>query len=158
MTSHQDSEMSRPVPPNAAAGVKLHTGGCHCGAVRYRVELDASRGSRCNCSICNKVSQLGGMVKPEAFELHSGTESITQYAMGQVSVRSFCKHCGIHCFGAGHLAELGGDFVSVNLNTLDDLDPIDVTVMYWDGRHDNWDAGPSDQPFRIATPASASAA
>ena len=31
------------------SGLKLHTGGCHCGAIRYEVELDASRGGRCNC-------------------------------------------------------------------------------------------------------------
>src|SRR3954467_11938862 len=95
--------------PSANSGPRLHTGGCHCGAVRFQVELDASRGGRCNCSICNKVSQLGGMVKPDAFKLLSGKESITEYAWGaKISTRSFCKHCGVHCFGMGHLAELGG--------------------------------------------------
>ncbi|HKO47224.1 MAG TPA: GFA family protein [Polyangiaceae bacterium] len=133
----------------ASNAPKLHAGGCHCGAVRYQATIDVSQGGRCNCSICNKVSQLAAIVKPEAFQLLSGRDSITEYAFGSVSRRSFCKHCGIHCFGAGHLAELGGDFVSVNLNTLDDVDPLDVKVIYWDGRHDNWQAGPSDQPWRM---------
>ena len=131
-------------------GLKLHTGGCHCGAVRFQVEIDASQGSRCNCSICNKISQLGAIVKPGAFKLLAGEDSISQYVWGhQVSRRSFCKHCGVHCYGAGHLPELGGDFMSINLNTLDEVDPIDVKVTYWDGRHDNWQAGPRDQPWRI---------
>ncbi|HEY0466870.1 MAG TPA: GFA family protein [Polyangiaceae bacterium] len=135
---------------SAAGSPNLHTGGCHCGAVRYQVMIDASQGSRCNCSICNKVSQLGGLVKPDAFRLLSGDDSITKYAFGQsVSHRSFCKRCGVHCFGAGHLEVLGGDFVSINLNTLDDVDPLDVKVIYWDGRHNNWHAGPSDRPWRI---------
>lgn len=130
--------------------LKLHTGGCHCGAVRYQVRIDATQGARCNCSICNKVSQLGGLVKPEAFQLLAGEDSISKYAFNQkVSQRSFCKHCGVHCFGQGHLEVLGGDFVSINLNTLDDVDPLDVKVIYWDGRHNNWQAGPSDQPWRI---------
>jgi len=144
--------MSNPTASEALPvnGPKLHTGGCHCGAGRYQVEIDASHGSRCNCSICNKVSQLGGLVKPEAFRLLSGEDSITKYGFNHnVSKRSFCKHCGVHCFGAGHLAVLGGDFVSINLNTLDDVDPLDVKVIYWDGRHDNWQAGPNDQPWRI---------
>ena len=53
------------VETSPANGPQLHTGGCHCGAVRYRVAIDTSQGGRCNCSICNKVSQLGGMVKPD---------------------------------------------------------------------------------------------
>src|SRR6478735_2617560 len=140
-------------------GPKLHTGGCHCGAIRYQVTLDASQGTRCNCSICNKVSQLASMVKPDAFKLLSGEDSISKYIWGHgISHRAFCKHCGVHCYGAGHLAELGGDFVSINLNTLDDVDPIDVKVMYWDGRHDNWHAGPRDQPWRIEPKGDASVA
>lgn len=81
----------------------------------------------------------------------SDEDSITKYGFGQnISKRSFCKHCGVHCFGAGHLEVLGGDFVSINLNTLDRVDPRDVHVIYWDGRHDNWHAGPSDQPWPIS--------
>ncbi|HWZ89676.1 MAG TPA: GFA family protein [Polyangiaceae bacterium] len=127
-----------------------YSGGCHCGAVRYEVTLDATRGSRCNCSICTKVAQLGAMVKPAAFRVVSGAGSISKYVWGgQISTRHFCKHCGVHCFGAGHLAELGGDFVSVNLNTLDDIDPSEVAVVNRDGRHDNWQAGPRSTPWPI---------
>jgi len=42
------------------------------------------------------------------------------------------------------LPQLGGDYVSINLNALDEVDPRDVKVVYWDGRHDNWQAGPRD--------------
>jgi hypothetical protein len=139
-----------PVETSPVNGPQLHTGGCHCGAVRYQVTIDPSQGARCNCSICTKVSPLAAMVKPEAFQLLTGEDSITKYIWGhKISHRAFCKHCGVHCFGAGHLAELGGDFVSINLNTLDALDPVDVKVIYWDGRHDNWQAGPADKPWRM---------
>jgi hypothetical protein len=128
----------------------LHRGGCHCGAIRYEVTIDARNGSRCNCSICHKVAQLGGIVVPDAFKLTAGAESITKYSWGaKCGTRSFCKHCGIHCFGDGHLKELGGDFVSINYNSLDDVDPLDVNVAYWDGRHDNWQAGTRTTPWRI---------
>ena len=132
-------------------GPQLHKGGCHCGRVRYEVTIDVRNGSRCNCSICHKVAQLGGIVVPDAFKLLLGTENITEYAWGTLcGSRSFCKHCGIHCFGHGHLKELGGDFVSINYNSLDDVDPLDVKVAYWDGRHDNWQAGTRDTPWRMA--------
>lgn len=129
---------------------RKHTGGCHCGKVRFAVEIDATQGSRCNCSICTKLGQLGGIVKPAAFELTSDAAALGQYAWGaKISTRYFCKECGVFCFGRGHLAEVGGDFVSVNLNCLDDIDPRDVSVVYWDGRNDNWQAGPADKPWPI---------
>ena len=137
-----------PAPKND--NTQRHSGGCHCGAVRYQVTVDATHGGRCNCSICTKVAQLGAMVKPHAFSLVSGKESIGRYVWGgKISTRHFCKHCGVHCFGSGHLAELGGDFVSVNLNTLDDIEPSEVEVIHWDGRHDNWQAGPRSTPWPI---------
>ena len=141
-------------------GIRNHTGGCHCGAVRFTVEVDVSTGaSRCNCSICTKVAPTGGIVKPAAFTLVAGEDSLAAYEWGaKISRRYFCKTCGVHLFGRGHLAELGGDFVSVNFNTLDNLDLRDVPVVYWDGRHNNWQAGPRNTPwpmFDIAQDAAA---
>jgi hypothetical protein len=136
---------------SAPIGPKLHTGGCHCGAIRYQVTIDARNGSRCNCSICNKVAQLGGIVAPAAFILLAGAESSTEYTWRtKTASRVFCKHCGVHCYGHGHIPELGGEFVSINYNTLDDVDPSEVNVVYWDGRHDNWQAGPQATPWPIA--------
>jgi hypothetical protein len=130
---------------------KKRAGGCHCGAVRFEVRIDATAGSRCNCSICTKTAVLGGAVKPEALWLVSGEDNLSEYVWGgKISRRFFCKHCGVHCFGRGHLKELGGDYVSVNFNTLDDFDPRDAKVVYWDGRHDNWHAGPRSEPWPIA--------
>src|SRR5262245_29247346 len=56
------------------------TGSCHCGAVRFEVSLDLSRGgTRCNCSICTKVGTLSSLVKPEAFTLLQGEDSLSEY-------------------------------------------------------------------------------
>ena len=57
--------------------------------------------------------------------------------------------CGVRPFGRGHLKELGGDYMTVNLNALDDIDPADVKVNYWDGRHNNWEAGTRDRPWPV---------
>ncbi|HEY8073894.1 MAG TPA: GFA family protein [Labilithrix sp.] len=127
-----------------------HTGSCHCGAVRYEVDIEGARMSRCNCTICTKTAITGGIVKPSAFTLLRGEGDLGTYEWGmKVAKRHFCKHCGIHLFGRGHLEVLGGDFVSVNVNTLDDLDPWKVDVVFWDGRHDNWQAGPRKEPWPI---------
>lgn len=124
-------------------------GSCHCGAVRFEVELDVGAGaSRCNCSICTKVSSLTTSVKPAAFTLLAGEDALGKYEWGgKTGQRYFCKTCGVHCFGRGHLKELGGDFVSVNFNCFDDLELSTVKTTYWDGRHDNWYAGTRDTPW-----------
>ena len=139
-------ENSQKTPPTK------HTGACHCGAVRYEVVIDATTGSRCNCTVCTKTSVMGGGVKPDAFKVVSGEEHLSTYEWGaKISRRFFCKHCGVHCFGRGHLKEMGGDYVSVSFNTLDDYDPSEARVNYWDGRHDNWYAGARSTPWPIAT-------
>jgi hypothetical protein len=131
-----------------------HAGGCHCGAVRFEFEGDLSSGAgRCNCTVCTKIGPTGFIVKPGAFSLLSGEASLSEYVWGaKISRRSFCKHCGVHCFGRGHLAEIGGDFVSINLNCVDDIDLADVKLTYWDGRHDNWEAGPRSTPWPVKNP------
>ncbi len=126
-------------------------GGCHCGAVRFEVVVDPAQGGRCNCSICTKLAPTSAIVKPDDLVLTRGEDALSTYVWGgKISTRFFCKHCGVHCFGRGHLAELGGDYASVNLNTLDDVDPASVSVTYWDGRHNNWEAGPRPTPWPIA--------
>jgi hypothetical protein len=132
---------------------KTHRGSCHCGAVRFQADVDAGKGSRCNCSICAKVGQTGAIVKPGAFALLAGEDSLGMYEWGhKISKRFFCKHCGIHCFARGHLAELGGDYVSVNLNCLDETELADTQVTYWDGRHNNWQAGTRSTPWPVLSP------
>ncbi len=128
-----------------------HVGSCHCGAVRFEVVTELGKGvSRCNCTICTKLGATGTLVKPDAFTLLSGESSLGQYEWGgKVSKRSFCRACGVYCFGKGHLEVLGGDFVSVNVNCLDDVDQGKLEVSYWDGRHDNWQAGMRSTPWPI---------
>jgi len=128
-----------------------HTGSCHCGAVRFVVRADLSTGaSRCNCSICLKLGATGRIVKPDAFELVAEPDAVGAYEWGaKISQRHFCKRCGVYVFGRGRLDVLGGDFVSFNVNCLDDVDPNALPLVHWDGRHDNWQAGPRDRPWPL---------
>jgi hypothetical protein len=130
---------------------KTHAGGCHCGAVRFEVDLDLSAGgAMCNCSICAKLATLTTAVKPAAFRLLSGEASLSSYEWGGKSgQRKFCKHCGVQCFGPGYLEQLGGAYVSINLNALEDFDRATSKIGYWDGRHNNWQAGLRDTPWPI---------
>lgn len=143
--SHQESP-----GVSAPSGLQKHRGSCHCGKVRYEAECDLSKGTQCNCTVCTKLAQLGVIIEPEAFQLLQGEDEVSSYEWGQkVGKRFFCKHCGVYCYGTGHLEYLGGAYVSINLNTLDDVDPWALPRKHFDGRHDNWMAGMRDTPWPI---------
>jgi hypothetical protein len=129
----------------------VHLGSCHCGAIRFEVTADLSGGAtRCNCTVCTKLGGLGIIVAPEAVRSLTPEAELASYEWGgKVAKRYFCRTCGIHTFSRGFLPQLGGAFASVNVDTLDDVDPAQLKVGYWDGRHDNWMAGLRDTPWPI---------
>ena len=123
--------------------LKTYHGSCHCGAVRYKADIDLAQGTgKCSCSICTKTRNWSIGIKPNAFRLISGADDLSDYQFGSNNVHHpFCRHCGIQTFGHGHVAEMGGDFVSIKLATLDDVTPaelIEAPVRYFDGRDNNW--------------------
>jgi hypothetical protein len=135
-----------------ATGVRTYQGSCHCGAIRFEVDLDLGAPvNRCNCSFCTKLATAMLTVKPTAFRLLSGEESVADYqrTAGGPNHGPFCKRCGAHAFGYGNLPELGGEYRAVNVNCLDGLEVSRLAYQYWDGRHDNWDAGPRSEPWPI---------
>jgi hypothetical protein len=115
------------------------------------VTLDLSKGfSRCNCTICHKLGRAGIIVKPDAFRITKGADQLTDYQWGgKIGHHTFCKHCGTHAFGHGHLEQIGGDYVSINVQCLDDVDTLGLPVTHWDGRHNNWQAGARKEPWPI---------
>jgi hypothetical protein len=127
---------------------KTYHGSCHCGAVRYACEIDLAEGtSKCNCSICTKSRFWKAIVKADALRLLQGEDALTRYEFASHSVQHlFCSHCGVKPFGRGHLDDIG-DFVAVNLASLDDATPEELArapVRHEDGRHDDWAATPAE--------------
>ena len=127
--------------------VQTYKGGCHCGAVRYEASLDLAAGtSRCNCSICTKLRAWSAIAKPDQFRLIQGKDDLTAYVWGTaMGTRYFCRHCGITVYGEGHVEAIGGDYVSVNVASLD-IDPetfAAIPVRYMDGHNNNWQNEPA---------------
>lgn len=120
-------------------GVKTYRGSCHCGAVRFEVDLDLSAGTtRCNCTYCSKSGWWGCLVEPSAFRVMQGADSMQNLGKTPAADRGHCKQCGIAPFGHGNVPQIGGEYYSVNLRCLDDVDLSGTPVRYLDGRHDTW--------------------
>src|SRR5262245_28587099 len=111
---------------------KRHNGSCHCGAVKFVVEMDVEKsgGTRCNCSVCNKTNVTASRATPGALAVTQGQSLLSEYKTGSAG-RFFCSKCGVHLYGAGYVEEIGGDFLSVNLNALDDFDVGTLKIGYW---------------------------
>ena len=74
----------------------IHTGGCHCGNLRYALDAPLTDVAHCHCSICRRTS--GGIVVTWASvpvdSLKWLAGSPTTYDSGPSCVRYFCNNCG----------------------------------------------------------------
>jgi len=76
-----------------------YEGGCHCGAVRFRVDVEDHRAVTCNCSVCAKKGYLHVIVPPERFAILRGEDALTVYTFNtHVAKHMFCRTCGVHPF------------------------------------------------------------
>ena len=131
---------------------KAYAGSCHCGAVRFEVELDLAKGtSRCNCSICQKTRAWSAIVKPAAFRLLQGENALSDYQWGSKAGHNlFCKQCGVRPFGRGYVEQIGGDFVSINVGALDnasDEELANAPVQFMNGRDNDWFNAPRESRY-----------
>ncbi|MGK2921624.1 MAG: GFA family protein [Methyloceanibacter sp.] len=111
-----------------------HTGGCHCGRVRYEVEADIDEVMSCNCSMCQKRGTLLTFVPEQQFTLLSGGDDLTDYQFNKKIIHHlFCSTCGIGSFARG-VAPDGSEMVAINARCLDDIDLGALTVKLVDGR------------------------
>ena len=94
------------------------TGGCQCGALRYRIEGPLGPAGFCHCRMCQKAfGSLGAplvSVPPERFRWTRG-EPATFRSSPPVA-RGFCRDCGTPMF----LLEDGYGPIEIAIGTLDD--------------------------------------
>jgi hypothetical protein len=121
--------------PGLAAGVPatLHTGSCHCGRVRFKVEGLIDEAMACNCSICRRKGSLLWFVPRASLTLLTPDEDAGTYTFNRHVIKHrFCPVCGIHTFGEG-TAPAGQRMAAINLRCLEGLDLATIRVTHYDG-------------------------
>jgi hypothetical protein len=113
-----------------------HSGGCHCGRVRFEVEAPAAiEAVECNCSICSKSGFLHLIVPKSRFTLIQGSESLSTYTFNTgIAKHLFCKTCGVKSF---YVPRSHPDGYSVNVRCLEAATIERITLVAFDGK--NWE-------------------
>ncbi|ANM16388.1 GFA family glutathione-dependent formaldehyde-activating protein [Rhizobium sp. N541] len=116
---------------------QTHTsGGCQCGAVRYRAEGELGYPHLCHCRMCQKAAgnyfmPLGGVMHSN-FTLTRGAPKWFQSS--DLVRRGFCGDCGTPLF----YDIPGTDFINITLGSLDDPDVVKPVMQSNTGRRMSW--------------------
>jgi hypothetical protein len=105
---------------NARVGL---TGGCQCGAVRYRLEAEPTGANICHCRMCQKAGgapfmAFGGVRVGQLIWTRGGPK---MFASSSIAERGFCAECGTPLTYEG----LRSGRISVTLGSLDDPNAVE---------------------------------
>jgi len=94
------------------------TGGCQCGAVRYRIDGPLGRASICHCRMCQKAFGSWGaaLVSVPVAELTWTRGQPSEFRSSPIVARGFCSACGTPL----HMKEDGDPHYEIAIGTLDD--------------------------------------
>ena len=111
------------------------TGGCQCGAVRYRIEGRLGRASICHCRMCQKAfgGPFGALVSARRAELAWTRGARATFASSNMVERGFCAACGTPL-----TFEYAGDWIDVSIGSLDDPSLAVPTVQLEVGSRMTW--------------------
>ncbi|MCH9766116.1 MAG: GFA family protein [Alphaproteobacteria bacterium] len=116
------------------AETKSHSGGCHCGGVRFDANVDLTKVISCNCSICMKRGAIFSFIPASDFTLQSGEDHLQDYQFAQKKIHHlFCSTCGVSAFARGSAPD-GSEVVALNVRCLDDIDLEALSPAPFDGK------------------------
>jgi hypothetical protein len=114
-----------------------HTGGCLCGAVRYRVTGSPLRVGLCHCSQCRRQtgSALPSFVTWPLDQLEVTKGAPSRFRVSDIATREFCRDCGSPLFWR----PTRGDRITVLLGSLDDAEAMPKpSYELWTERRMHW--------------------
>lgn len=124
------------------------SGGCLCGAVRYRFTAPPIITRICWCGLCQKIGAGSATVNvgfPSAAATIEG--ELSDYAStadsGNIMHRRFCPTCGTHMFSQ---AEVRQHQIFVRAGTLDTPEVVKPAMTIWTSQAPSWASIDPDLP------------
>lgn len=113
------------------------SGGCLCGAVRYRVEDAFVYSANCDCSACRRATGAAfrsfAEIARQKLEVVAGADRLWVLGTDQAN-HTRCQDCGTYVFAVVR----EGSFVRVNMGTLDQTPSIRPTEHIFVGSKAGW--------------------
>ena len=112
------------------------SGSCHCGAVRFEVDVAPSEITECNCSICRRTGALVAYYSPKQVRFTPASPETDIYLWGDKMIEFHrCKTCG--CFTHWSAVDKTYDRMGVNTRMMDPAVCAQARVRPFDGA-DTW--------------------
>ncbi len=105
------------------------SGGCQCGAVRYRTSVALENPHLCHCRMCQKASGnlFTALASLPKSEIQWTRGSAARWRSSAHVERGFCSKCGTPLF----YDDIGSDDIAITIGSLDQ--PVDVKPVSHDG-------------------------
>jgi hypothetical protein len=107
-------------------------GSCHCGAVRFEIDITPVEAYSCDCSLCRRRSARMTNVPQNKLRITQGEDKLSLYQWNtKIARHYFCSVCGIYPF---HRKRSMPDTYGVNLACLDDFDSSGLPFRAAEGK------------------------
>jgi len=114
--------------------MNTYKGSCHCGKVKYSVEMNFNKVISCNCSLCHTRGLVLGFVKEPQMKLLSGEENLTDYQFNKKNIHHlFCKDCGVESYGQSTMKD-GAKMYAINLRCLAGVELENLQITPFKGK------------------------
>jgi hypothetical protein len=109
-----------------------HTGGCHCGQVKFETDLEPMIVAQCNCKSCRRITgslALGSMYAEDEITITGNTDTYSyQGGSGHENVAHFCTNCHVR---VAMYPEVMEGVVGIPVGTFDNANLLRPKLEIW---------------------------
>ncbi len=125
-------------------------GGCHCGQIEFRAEVDSDHVLICHCTDCQTLSgsayRTVAPAKEGTYETISGKLKLYEKTAedGSIRIQAFCPDCGTPIYSSPPQGIPG--FIGIRVGAIKQRDQLVPTKQIWTRSSQGWTQDLSQTP------------